>query len=149
MTDVREPTAPAAEATPLVRRDRRLLVGAALSPLAWGAHLTLSYGLVYPALRLRTKAGLVAVTVVCWLWALAGSMLAFSARRAGDHENDLGPPGSAPFVARELASVPERSEARKERALFLGTAAGALGLFFAAVILAQTVPIVVFSLEDP
>jgi hypothetical protein len=149
MTDVHEPTAPAAEPTRLVARDRRLLLGAALSPLAWSLHLALSYGLVYPALRLRSKAALVAVTVVCWLWAVTGSMLAFSARRAGEHENDLGAPGSAPFRPRRLAATPEQAEARKERAFFLGTVAGALGLFFAAVILAQSVPIVVFSLEDP
>ena len=148
MTHVHEPTAPAAEDTRLVGRDRRLLVGAALSPLAWSLHLTLSYGLVYPALRLHSKAALVGVTVVCWLWAIAGSLLAFSAREAGDRENDLGRPGTAPFRPRKLAATPEHSEARRERAHFLGAAAGALGLFFALVILAQTVPILVFSLED-
>jgi hypothetical protein len=149
MTDVREPTAPAAEATPLLGRDRRLLLGAALSPLAWSVHLTLSYGLVYPALRIRSKAALVMVTTLCWLAALAGSLLAFGSRHAREEENDLGPPGSAPFGPRQLAAPPDQSSTRKERALFLGRAAGALGLFFAAVILAQAVPIAVFSLEDP
>lgn len=147
MTTVHEPTVPPAEDTPLPGRDRRLLLGAALPPLAWSSHLLVAYGLVYPSLRLKTKAWLVALTIVCLCTSLLGSVLAFSARRARDDEEDAGPAGSAPARARQSAG--RDPSARIERSKVVGEGAALMGLFFAAVILAQGFPIVAFGLEDP
>lgn len=149
MTQVHEPSVKAAEDTPLPARERRLLVGAGLPPLAWGLHLTLAYGLVYPSLRLKTKFALVAVTVACFALALVGAWLAFAARHVAPDEADDGAPGSAARGPRELARPADHARTRQERVSFVAAGATVLGFFFAAVILAQAVPIAVFAPEDP
>jgi hypothetical protein len=147
--DVHEPTAPAAAHTKLPARDRRLLIGLALPPSAWSLHLFVAYGLVYPSARLGSKRWLVVVTVACLGLALLGAVLAALSGRVRPHERELGEPGSPAEHARALALPPNHAAAREERARFVALAGAVLGLFFAAVIVAQSVPIALVALGDP
>jgi hypothetical protein len=144
-----EPTAPKAAHTKLPERERRLLAGLGLPPLAWSLHLLVGYGLVYPSLRLGSKHWLVALTLSCLAVALLGAVLAGTSGRADPTEPKLGPPGSAPERPRALAVPPEHDRTRAERARFLSRAGVALGLFFAGVIAAQAVPIALLGLGSP
>jgi hypothetical protein len=141
-----EPTAPAAAHTPLPARDRRLLFGLGLPPLAWSLHLLVGYGLVYPSERLGSKFWLYFVTGVCFTLALLGSVLAAASGRAKPSETNLGAPGSPPERARAIALPPDHDDTRAERARFLALGGSVLGLFFAAVIAAQTVHLVLVAL---
>jgi hypothetical protein len=112
----------------LAKRDRRLLTALSLPPLAWALHLGLAYGLVYPSLIWRTKAALAVLTAICQIVALLGAGLALRAGRLGRSA---------------------QSENAEQRARFLALAGASLGIFFAAVIVAQAVPIVILPLEQP
>jgi hypothetical protein len=144
-----EPTAPKAAHTKLPERERRLLFGLALPPLAWSLHLLVGYGLVYPSARLGSKRWLVVVTVTCLLLALSGALLAGVSGRADPAEPKLGPPGSPPERPRALALPAEHDRTRADRARFLSRAGIVLGIFFACVIAAQTLPIALLRLEPP
>jgi hypothetical protein len=143
-----EPTAAAAADAPLSPRDRRLWLGAALPPLAWTLHLFASYALVYPSMRLGTKAFFAFTTLACLSASIFGAFVTHSARRASDAEPEFGPPGSPQSEAREHAAAKDRLATRAERVRFVAESATSLGIFFAIVILAQTVPIVLFGLEE-
>lgn len=146
---VHEPTAAAAAHTALPPRDRRLLFGLGLPPLAWSLHLFVAYGLVYPSARLGTKSWLFVATAVCFALALFGAGLAAVSGRADASEATLGPPGSAAARPRELALPPDHEKTRTERARFLARGGALLGLFFACVIAAQSVPIFLVALGEP
>jgi hypothetical protein len=122
-TNVRTPRPSA-----LAKRDRRLRTALALPPLAWALHLGLAYGLVYPSMAFGTKAMLAGLTGVCQIVSLLGAALALRAGR------------SVPRVG---------AENTEQRARFLALAGAALGVFFAAVIVAQAVPILILPLESP
>jgi hypothetical protein len=147
--DAHEPTAPAAAHTKLPARERRLLFGLGLPPLAWSLHLLVGYGLVYPSERLGSKTWLYLVTGVCFTLALVGSVLSAASGRAKAKEPKLGVPGSAPERPRALALPPEHEATRAERARFLSLGGSVLGLFFAGVIAAQTVHLVIVELGLP
>lgn len=143
-----EPTVAAAGDAPLSKRDRRLWLGAALPPLAWTLHLLVSYALVYPSMRLGTKAFFAFTTLACLSASIFGAFVTHSARRVRDVEPEFGPRGSAESEARERAAPKDHLATRAERVRFVAESAVSLGVFFAIVILAQTVPIVLFGLEE-
>jgi hypothetical protein len=126
-----------------------LLCGLGLPPLAWSLHLLVGYGLVYPSERLGSKGWLYALTALCFALSLFGALLSIASGRAKASEPMLGPRGSASERPRALALPPDHDATRAERARFLALGGAVLGLFFAAVIAAQTVHLLVIGLGEP
>jgi hypothetical protein len=131
------PSRPAAARTKAVTRKaisppvsaRERLVGFALlaPPGAWALHLGVSYGLVYPAVRHGSKDLLYTVTVLALSLAAAGG-------------------GVAAWHLR--GARPKRDSASDTASTFAFEGALALSSFFALVILAQTVPVLLLNLGD-
>jgi hypothetical protein len=118
------------EAAPAPLSLDETLLGAGLvtAPIAWALHLTLSYGLVYPAEPWQTKAPFHLTSLLAVVLALFSVVVgAWGLRRA----------------RLAAASDPTLSE----RTRFLATCACLAGAFFLLAIAAQCLPVFMLPLE--
>lgn len=103
-----------------------LAFGLLLPPITWSLHLTLSYGLTYPAKDAGSKAMLIVVSLASALCSLSGGALGLRELRRG--------------------ADAEAAPAERERARFLALTACGAGLFFFLATLAQSVPMLMLRL---
>jgi hypothetical protein len=104
-----------------------LAIGLVAAPLAWALHLTLSYGLIYPAERWQSKAALFLTSALAVVLAL-GSL---AVGRWG---------------LRRVAGGGFADPAQRDRTRFLATCACLGGAFFLLGIAAQSVPLFMLAL---
>jgi hypothetical protein len=108
--------------------EEKLLALALLGPpMSWAAHLTLSYGFVYPAERWQSKTPLYLLSA----FAAVPAVLAVVVGLRG---------------LRRARAAPALDEAQRERVRFMSACACLAGAFFLVAVLAQTVPVLILAL---
>jgi hypothetical protein len=123
-----EPELKEAAPQPIERAEVWLPLALLAPPIVWSLSFGLSYGLVYPAQRWQTKAGIHLVLLLTALLCLASIGLGWKLLRAP-----------------QLTASSDSEQ--RERTRFLAICACALGAFFLLATLAQTVPVLLLSLE--
>ena len=115
-----EPEHRKAQPAPFTKDEVWLGLAVLTAPVAWALHLTLTYGMTYPAERWQNKAVLHVISLGGALAALTSLLLGWRALRSARHGRD--------------------DAERRERSGFLSLCACGVGIFFLIAILAQEIP---------